>query len=232
MPERDGLDLAADIRADAHLRGVSLMLLTSRGERLTTAQMASYGLAACELKPLHPDKLRIAIGRTLSAAAYSAPRPTVAPRPLAARLPAADISILIAEDNPVNQKVTTLLLRSLGYAADVAANGIEVLAALRRHRYALVLMDAQMPEMDGLEATRRIRQDEEAAAAGPGRRIKIVAMTANAMAGDREACLAAGMDDYLAKPVKPEDLRAMLQRYLKPAAPVPAAKPVEYAAAV
>jgi signal transduction histidine kinase/chemotaxis response regulator CheB len=227
MPERDGLDLASDIRADANLRGTALMLLTSRGERLTTAQMASYGLAACELKPLHPDKLRVAIGRALSTAAHPAPVKTAAPVRPAARAPAPDISILIAEDNPVNQKVTSLLLRSLGYAADVAANGLEVLAALRRHRYALVLMDAQMPEMDGLEATRRIRQDE-AAAGGFGRRIKIIAMTANAMSGDREACLAAGMDDYLAKPVKPEDLRATLQRYLKPAEP---AKPVAYAAA-
>jgi len=231
MPERDGLDLAADIRADAQLRGTALMLLTSRGERLTTAQMTSCGLAACELKPLHPEKLRIAIGRTLSAAAQLPPVKAAAIRPPLARVPAADISILIAEDNPVNQKVTTLLLRSLGYAADVAANGIEVLAALRRHRYSLVLMDAQMPEMDGLEATRRIRQEEAAGAEGFGRRIRIVAMTANAMLGDRESCLAAGMDDYLAKPVKPEELRAMLQRYLHQGGPSAGVKP-EYAAAV
>jgi signal transduction histidine kinase/PleD family two-component response regulator len=231
MPERDGLDLAADIRADSDLRGVSMMLLTSRGERLTATQMASYGLAACEMKPLHPDKLRAAVGRALSTAVVAAPNRTTAPSHATTRLPVIDASILVAEDNPVNQKVTSLLLRSLGYRADVAANGREVLEALRRRRYAIVLMDAQMPEMDGLAATRQIRLDEKANE-GFGRPIIIVAMTANAMSGDREACLAAGMDDYLAKPVKPEELRAMLQRYLKHGNPAGAAKPVEYAAAI
>jgi signal transduction histidine kinase/two-component SAPR family response regulator len=229
MPERDGLDLAADIRADPALRGIPLMLLTSRGERLTTVQMAAHGLAACELKPLHPDKLRLAIGRTLSAAAQAAPARVPSPRPVAMRALTPEISILVAEDNPVNQKVTLLLLRSIGYAADVAANGVEVLAALRRQPYALVLMDAQMPEMDGLEATRRIRRQEAAAGGGP--RIKIIAMTANAMCGDREACLAAGMDDYLAKPVKPESLRAMIQRHLRPGGAAEGPATVAYAAA-
>ena len=229
MPERDGLDLAGDIRADDALRRTPLMLLTSRGECLNSKQMKSSGLAACELKPLHPDKLRTAIGRVLASASRIAPPETfiAAPRP---RLPQGEAQILLAEDNPVNQKVTLLQLRNFGYAADVAGNGAEALAALRRRRYALVLMDAQMPEMDGLEATRQIRQAETLGELGFETRVRIVAMTANAMSGDREACLAAGMDDYLAKPVTPEDLRAMLGRHLKPGglAPVEA---IAYAAA-
>ncbi|HVW22022.1 MAG TPA: response regulator [Opitutaceae bacterium] len=212
MPERDGLDLAREVLGDRELRGVPMMLLTSRGERLSAAQMRSSGLAACELKPLHPDKLRTAIGRVLTAAAQAAP--TRAPVAPAGRAAAPESTILIVEDNPVNQKVTLLQLRSFGYGADVAGNGREALEALRRKRYALVLMDAQMPEMDGLEATRRIRQAQAAGEAGFVPPLSIIAMTANAMSGDREACLAAGMDDYLAKPVKPGELREVLRRHL------------------
>jgi two-component system sensor histidine kinase/response regulator len=218
MPERDGLDLAGDIRADAALRRLPLMLLTSRGECLNAKQMQSSGLAACELKPLHPDKLRTAIGRVLAAASRAAPAEAAATcSGPGLRLPRGEAQILLAEDNPVNQKVTLLQLRNLGHTADVAGNGVEALAALRRRRYALVLMDAQMPEMDGLEATRQIRRAEALGEAGFETAVRIVAMTANAMSGDREACLAAGMDDYLAKPVTPEQLRDMLLRHFKPA---------------
>ena len=231
MPERDGLGLASDIRADKSLRGAVLMLLTSRGERLSSSQMTSSSLAACELKPLHPDKLRTAIGRVLTAAGKGplGKAPAAGLHPVAA--PKAVAKVLVAEDNPVNQKVTLLQLRNLGYAADVVANGNEVLEALRKRRYLLVLMDAQMPEMDGLEATRRIREAEAAREAGFELRVSIVAMTANAMAGDREACLAAGMDDYLAKPVKPDDLRDLVSRYLKPGGLAMAGSPA-YATAV
>jgi two-component system, sensor histidine kinase and response regulator len=230
MPERDGLDLAGDIRADASLRRLPLMLLTSRGECLNSVQMKASGLAACELKPLHPDKLRTAIGRVLAAASRVMPAPAAEAAPMAGVLPPLGAAqILLAEDNPVNQKVTLLQLRNLGHAADVAGNGLEALAALRRRRYALVLMDAQMPEMDGLEATRQIRRAEAIGEAGFESRVSIVAMTANAMSGDREACLGAGMDDYLAKPVTPEELRDMLLRHLKPAG---LAEPVAYATAV
>ena len=106
----------------------------------------------------------------------------------------------------MNQKVALFILAKLGYRADVAADGREALAALRRQRYDIVLMDVHMPEMDGLEATRRIRQAEEP------HRPWIVALTANAMAGDREACLAAGMDDYISKPIKPDEIAAALSR--------------------
>ncbi|HBL31900.1 MAG TPA: hypothetical protein DD490_34190, partial [Acidobacteria bacterium] len=124
------------------------------------------------------------------------------------------LRILVAEDNAVNQKVLLLLLQRLGYAADVASDGEEVLVALRRQRYDLVLMDVQMPGMDGLEATRRIRQ-EWPGESGP----RIIAVTANAQRGDRETTLAAGMDDYLSKPVLLDPLIAALRRGAAPARP-------------
>ena len=130
--------------------------------------------------------------------------------------PIGSTRILIAEDNPVNQKVTLLLLRNLGYAADVVCNGREVLSALKKKKYKLVLMDAQMPELDGVAATRRIREGQMNGDPAFPPNLTIVAMTANAMTGDREICIAAGMDDYLAKPVKPNDLKKMLERYLAP----------------
>jgi CheY-like chemotaxis protein len=117
------------------------------------------------------------------------------------------LRVLLAEDNEVNQRLALLLLAKLGYAADVAGNGLEALAALRRERYDVVLMDVEMPTMDGLEASRRIHGEWP-----PGERPRIVAMTANAMQGDRETCLAAGMDDYLSKPIRPEELAAALAR--------------------
>jgi CheY-like chemotaxis protein len=118
--------------------------------------------------------------------------------------------VLVAEDNPVNQRVAVRMLERLGYRADVAANGFEALAALERTPYALVLMDCQMPELDGWETTRAMRQRE----ADGARRTTIVALTANAMQGDAEKCLAAGMDDYLSKPVQLAELAALLARHL------------------
>ena len=121
------------------------------------------------------------------------------------------LNILIAEDNLVNQKVARRLLERLGHRPDVVANGLEALEALRRQPYDLVFMDVQMPEMDGLTATRRLRQDLSAEW-----QPRIVGLTANAMQGDRERCLEAGMDAYLAKPVKIDDLKAVLERFERP----------------
>jgi len=217
MPHADGLALATAIRADAALRRPPMILLTSRGERMTQAAMAPYGLAACELKPLHPEKLRACLAGVLAAAARE-PETTAHVVPLPSPAVVAkrsDVSILVVEDNPVNQKVAMLLLRNLGYAADLATNGREALEALRQKSYALILMDAQMPVMDGFEATNHIRIAQAAGEPGFPPWLRVVAMTANAMSGDREACLAAGMDDYLAKPVRPEALRALLAKFLK-----------------
>jgi len=113
--------------------------------------------------------------------------------------------ILLAEDNPVNQKVALLMLKKLGYRADVAANGHEVLQALKRQKYDAVLMDVQMPEMDGLEAAKVIKEMD------PERRPKILAMTAYALEGDRERCLGAGMDGYISKPVQMKELKMALE---------------------
>jgi LPXTG-motif cell wall-anchored protein len=134
--------------------------------------------------------------------------------------PPCPLRILLAEDNSVNQKVALLLLERLGYEADLAANGLEVLAALRRQDYDVILMDVQMPEMDGLETARRIAADPPR-----GGRPHIIAITANVLRADREACLAAGMEDYLSKPILLEDLRAALLRTERPCAAAPAFEP-------
>src|SRR5688572_16223112 len=134
--------------------------------------------------------------------------------------PIRPLRILLAEDNSVNQKVALLLLERLGYRADLAANGFEVLAALHRQDYDVVLMDVQMPEMDGLETARRI-----AAEPPRGQRPHIIAITANVLRADRDACLAAGMEDYLSKPILLEDLRAALLRAGPPRAAAPVGEP-------
>ncbi|MGH7956306.1 MAG: response regulator, partial [Opitutaceae bacterium] len=216
MPDIDGLGLAALVMADAAIPPAKLVLLTSRGERLQKEQMAAHGLADCELKPLHPQRLRNTLSRVLaSPATLSARSPGKPPIPPGQHPVAANgaLPILIAEDNVVNQKVTLLQLRNLGYAAEIASNGREALEAVRTKSYALVLMDAQMPEMDGLAATRAIRAAQAAGEPGFPTELRIIAMTANAMAGDRERCLEAGMDDYLSKPVTPDALRAVLDRH-------------------
>jgi len=212
MPAMDGLMLADAIRVEPCLGRPALVLLTSLGDRMGRDALRDHGLAACETKPVHPDRLRATLVQVLTVAAHAEPAESRsdlrAPEPAAVALP----PVLVAEDNLVNQKVARLMLRNLGYAVDVVTNGFEAVAAVQRKAYAFVLMDAQMPVMDGLEATRRIRAAQAAGRPGFPRALHIVAMTANAMTGDREICLAAGMNDYLAKPVRPEELRAMLTR--------------------
>ncbi len=211
MPGMDGLMLAAAIHADHSLPPLALVLLTSLDNRFNRAALESHGLAACETKPVHPDRLRATLAAALSAHPHDSVRPSGA-SPAVCALPMTAANVLVAEDNPVNQKVARLILRNLGYAADIVVNGREALAAVAKKNYAFVLMDAQMPEMDGLEATRRIRAAQAAGLPGYPAALRIIAMTANAMSGDREACLAAGMNDYVSKPVKPEALRAAFLR--------------------
>jgi signal transduction histidine kinase/response regulator of citrate/malate metabolism len=223
MPDIDGLGLTAMLDLEKSLPRAIRVLLTSRGERLPQAQMDAHGLAACELKPIHPERLRSTLARIMAthSPAFGSRLPASASENTLRQtslLPAVvaqpHFRILVAEDNPVNQKVTLLQLRNLGYSADVVNNGREAVDAVQRKAYALVLMDAQMPEMDGMAATRRIRAAQAAGEAGFPADLRIIAMTANAMCGDREMCISAGMDDYLPKPVKPEALREVLARYL------------------
>jgi CheY-like chemotaxis protein/HPt (histidine-containing phosphotransfer) domain-containing protein len=217
MPAMDGLTLAQEIQKQRPAHTLPLVMLTSLGQREQHDQTPPVEFAAYLTKPIKPAHLL----NTLLGIFQGGP---VKIRAKASRPAAFEVElgqshplrILLAEDNVVNQKVALSLLQRLGYRADVAANGLEVLAALQRQTYDLVLMDMQMPEMDGLEATRRIR-DQEPAGLSPW----IVAMTANALPGDRERCLQAGMNDYVSKPVRPEALAEALRRcqpHLKPQA--------------
>ncbi|MBV8036442.1 response regulator [Roseateles sp.] len=199
MPQMDGVALAHRLR-DVKPE-LPRVLFTSLGRREVEESL----FAAVMMKPLRQSQLFDTLVTVLHHEAVHAPEPPAAPRldaQLAARHP---LRILLAEDNAVNQKLALRLLGQMGYRADVAANGVEAVECVQRQPYDLVLMDVQMPEMDGLEATRLI---VERLGAG---RPRIVAMTANAMQGDREACLAAGMDDYLTKPIRVEALVQALQ---------------------
>ena len=202
MPEMDGLELAREIRRYRDQNALPLLLLTSMG-RLAEARGASE-FAAQLVKPVKSSQLHDALVRVLAArtAPVSAPGPQDR-----SRSAVVDLRLLVAEDNAVNRQLALALLRRLGYDADVVENGREVLDALERERYDVVLMDVQMPELDGLEATRQIRERR-----GSSDAPRIIAMTANAMEGDRDECLAAGMDDYLSKPIRPEELSRALAR--------------------
>jgi len=201
MPSLDGLELAAALKRDLGEAAPPVVVLSSAGLR----DRAALGVAAFLTKPVKPAALRDALAISLGGEVERpAPRPAervVADADLGTRHP---LRVLLAEDNAVNQKLALRLLERMGYAAEVAIDGTEAIAALEAADFDVVLMDVQMPELDGLEATRRIR------ARWPDRRVRIVAMTANAMEGDRETCLAAGMDDYVSKPIRPDELAAAL----------------------
>jgi CheY-like chemotaxis protein len=203
MPEMDGFDLAREIRRHREGRELPLVLLTSIADlpKARSAEEFSVQLA----KPVRASQLYNALVGVLTEQTGEPAALEAAGDEGAAQW--SSLRILLAEDNAVNQKVALRLLDKLGYRADVALNGREALEALERQRYDVVLMDVQMPEMDGLEASRRICERWPAES-----RPRIIAMTANAMLEDREACFAAGMDDYLAKPVRPEELASALSR--------------------
>ena len=197
MPGMDGVQLAGELRDRPATRDLPLLLLTSLGQR--PAESEALGLRHLT-KPVKAGALRTTVATALGAAQESgagAPVPS----------PSRRLRVLLAEDNVVNQRVAGLLLERLGYRYDVVGNGQEALEALHDRPYDVVLMDMQMPVMDGLEATRRLRAELPSQ-----RQPRVVAMTANVLAEDREACLNAGMDDYLAKPVRREELAAALGR--------------------
>ncbi|MBL8384419.1 MAG: response regulator, partial [Burkholderiales bacterium] len=205
MPEMDGVQLARAIRATHPALPLVLFSSLGRREADDTGDLFRAYLA----KPLRQSQLfdtlvsLLAVEVVEKARAAAPARPQIDPG-MAARHP---LRILLAEDNVVNQKLALRLLSQMGYRADLAANGLEAVEAVGRQTYDLVLMDVQMPELDGLDATRRI-----CAALPAGRRPRIVAMTANAMQGDREMCLAAGMDDYITKPIRIHELVGALDR--------------------
>ena len=205
MPEMDGVALAQAIRQTAPVATLPLVLFTSLGRREARAEEA--GFAAYLNKPIKPSQLFDALISILGDQPVHVPQRGAARSELdpemARRHP---LRILLAEDNVVNQKVATRLLAQMGYRVDVAANGLEAIAAVERQTYDVVLMDVQMPELDGFEASREINRR------WPAERPRIVAMTANAMEGDRELCVAAGMDDYVAKPIRVEELVGALGR--------------------
>ena len=229
MPGMDGLTLGSEIRKLPGAPTMPLVLLTSVGARMDTPEFAGAAVAGYLTKPIKPIPLHETLVRAVSGskpAATKMPANTKLDPTLAQRLP---MQILLCDDNAINQKVTMRLLQQMGYKPDVAANGLEALAALDKKPYEMILMDVQMPEMDGLEATRFIRERQQDQTRFPAYKasIIIVAMTANAMPGDRERCIASGMDDYIAKPVRPEEVRKIIERWGAAAnAPEPASPTV------
>jgi PAS domain S-box-containing protein len=211
MPEMDGLTIAQEISQRMDPLPVMVLLTSINHKQHLPSTARSHGIARVLYKPIKPsilydtlieafrdDKLK-RLERSVSQTDASTSAATPSPK---------SFRVLLAEDNMVNQKVALRLLERLGYRPDIVANGLEVLEALHRQPYDLVFMDVQMPEMDGLTATRRLRQD-----LSPDLQPHIIAMTADAMVGDRERCLEAGMDDYLAKPVLLNNLKELLERY-------------------
>ena len=230
MPGKDGLQFAKEMKAHPVGSLVRLVILTSLIQRGHAELARQAGFVAYLTKPIRHDQLSNCLRTVLGLSGIvNEGKPAVATvpaPPLITQHTLAEIGsaprILVAEDNLINQKLTIRILEKLGYQSDVVENGQEALAALAGGSYALVLMDCQMPIVDGFEATKLLRQreatDQESAAPDSyeTRHIPIVALTANAMRGDRERCLAAGMDDYLTKPIRKDDLKGVLERWISP----------------
>ena len=215
MPEMDGFELAGRIKGSQHLSGTVILMLTSGEQRGDLLRCRQMGISAYLTKPVRRGELRASIAAALGLrgsrqeidarkAIATAPLPPVSPAGPAMR-------ILLTEDNLVNQRVKLRVLEKAGHSVTVAANGLEAMTALEEREFDLILMDIQMPEMDGFEATAAIRELEKAS----GAHIPIVAMTAHAMKGDQERCLAAGMDDYISKPIRHQDLLATIAKHSK-----------------
>lgn len=206
MPELDGEMLGAQIKADPILKDLKLIMLTSLNQQGGVNRVKALGFEFYLVKPIKQSRLLDVLMEVVSTDSKYKPKPLT---PLKFNddvvTRTSKLKILIAEDNPINQRVALHQLRSFGYDADVAGNGKEVLSLLEQIHYDIILMDCQMPEMDGYEATRAIRQLDSAKS-----KIVIMAMTANAMKEDRDRCIACGMDDYLSKPIRKEELAKKL----------------------
>ncbi|MBS0208200.1 MAG: response regulator [Planctomycetes bacterium] len=205
MPQMDGFHLAEQINREPLLAGTTMLMLSSSGHPDDATQCQSLGIVRCLTKPIKESELFDAIAR-----AFDSQRTSRAAAQVPAIKPAATpLRVLLAEDSLVNQKVATGLLAMRGHQVTIANNGREAVEALERETFDVVLMDVQMPEMDGLEATQLIRQREQ----GTERHVPIVAMTAHAMKGDRDRFLSVGMDSYVSKPIEAEALFATIERY-------------------
>jgi two-component system, sensor histidine kinase and response regulator len=205
MPGTDGVELTRVLRGDPTTADLPVVLLTSSGVRGSGEAARQAGVSAYLTKPVHQQQLFDTIAAVLGAGAV--PTTPVTHTSLARDRARVRPAVLVAEDNPANQKVATAMLARIGYRADVVATGAEAVEAVDRIDYGAVLMDVQMPEMDGYQATAEIRRR--------GRNVPIIAVTAGAMAGERERCLAAGMDDYLTKPVAVEEVAEVLDRWVQ-----------------
>ncbi len=206
MPEMDGLGLTRAIRADPALAAIKLILLTSIGRLGGEDIIKGMGLDASLVKPVRQSDLYECL---ITAIGLSpAPGEPARLQVRAGKDEGRNIRILLAEDNTVNQQVAVFMLEARGYLVDVVGNGREAVDALARAPYAVVLMDCQMPEMDGFEATAEVRRRE-----GSMQHTPVIALTAHALRGEREKCIAAGMDDYVAKPINPDTLYATLRRW-------------------
>ena len=212
MPEMDGLRLAHTIKADPTIAAVHLVLLTSLGRCGDSKAAQDAGFVGYLTKPIRKDQLQACLETAmgyepLDSTAVS--RPVIMSHQLQEWRRQKAARILVADDHHVNQQLAVMLVERLGHRADVVANGKEALEALSRIAYDAILMDCHMPELDGYEATRGIRQVE-----GQTRHTPIIAMTANAMKEDREKCLTAGMDEYISKPIRPEELARVFAKWL------------------
>src|SRR3954467_2771868 len=216
MPDMDGESFARAVKADPKLSSTIVVLLTSVGQTRETVALREAGIFACLTKPVRQSQLLNTLAAAWASRNDRRPTPAKGERRLGAPGPATvplfngySPRVLVVEDNVINQRIAARLLQNLGCTVDVVANGREAVEMINGISYDMVLMDVQMPEMDGFAATGEVRKG------GPHAQVPIVAMTANAMAGDRERCLAAGMNDYLSKPVHPADLQRVLHHWVK-----------------
>jgi signal transduction histidine kinase/CheY-like chemotaxis protein/CHASE1-domain containing sensor protein len=213
MPGLDGVALAQRAKVDPTLADATVLLMTAPGQRVHPDRRRELGVDACVPKPIRPSDLLNAILRHVLAAPQSRPEPDRAtpPPPTAAGPAEGALRVLLAEDNQVNQVLAARMIEKHGHSVTVVSNGVLAIEALEGGQFDLVFMDVQMPELGGLEAAARIRQRERET----GGHVPIVALTAHAMARDRRRCLAAGMDDYISKPIRARDLRRVLDRFTK-----------------
>jgi signal transduction histidine kinase/HPt (histidine-containing phosphotransfer) domain-containing protein len=231
LPEGDGVTVAAAMQKFPSAAMMPVIFLATLGKK-DVVNDARIRFSHVITKPIKPGQLCALLERSVLSARMPAGKPAETSPPAAAVSAQLPLRILLVDDNAINQKVAVRILQQLGYQPDVAGNGREAVNAIQGKPYDLVFMDVMMPEMDGLEATREIRLQQMQG--GPEQlpsRVVIVAMTAHAMQGDREKCLAAGMDDYLSKPVRPKDIREMIQKWSAQITPPAPAPPVEPAAA-